>query len=113
MFWQYTSSNSKTLGTNRGVSYVGLDYGFIRTFDEAMSETDRCVWIVSSWSKHQSSSSMVSIDILRYASSEKHQREEMKKSIGHKFFFLLLDANKSQGRAIPPYNPQCTYTYFV
>lgn len=37
----------------------------LRTFEEAISETDLCVWMVSSWSKHQSSSSMVSMDILR------------------------------------------------
>lgn len=43
----------------------------LHTFDDAMSETDLCVWIVSNWSKHQSSSSIVSMDILRYASSEK------------------------------------------
>jgi len=46
------------------------------TFDEAMSETDLCVWMVSSWSKHQSSSSIVSMDILRYASSEIEYKEQ-------------------------------------
>lgn len=96
-FWLCTSSNSKTLGTNRGVSDVGLDYVVVRTLDEAMSETDRCVWIVSSWSKHQSSSSMVSIDILRYASSEKHQKGKMKKSNRHKFF-----STQTRGRATTP-----------
>lgn len=39
------------------------------TFNEAMSETLRCVWIVSNWSKHHSNSSIVSPANLRYASS--------------------------------------------
>ena len=35
----------------------------------AMSDTERCVWMVSSWSRHQSSSSSVSSDIRRKVSS--------------------------------------------
>lgn len=49
----------------------------VHTFDDAMSETDLCVWMVSNWSKHQSSSSIVSIDILRYASSEKTNKDDV------------------------------------
>lgn len=41
----------------------------ILTFNEAMSETLRCVWIVSNWSKHHSNSSIVSPANRRYASS--------------------------------------------
>ena len=36
-----------------------------------MSDTERWVWMVSSWSRHQSSSSSVSSDIRRKVSSEK------------------------------------------
>lgn len=39
------------------------------TLSDAMSETLRCVWIVSNWSKHQSNSSIVSIAKRTYCSS--------------------------------------------
>lgn len=38
-------------------------------FSDAMSLTLRCVWIVSSWSRHHSSSSMVSPASRTYCSS--------------------------------------------
>lgn len=40
-----------------------------RTFNDAISETLRCVWMVSNWSRHHSSSSMVSPAKRRYCSS--------------------------------------------
>ena len=40
--------------------YVDSKNDFMLTLLEAISETERCVCIVSSWSKHQSSSSSVS-----------------------------------------------------
>ena len=50
------------------------------TLLEAMWDTDRWVWIVSSWSRHQSSSSRVSRDIRRNVSSAK-RRDQMKTTI--------------------------------
>ena len=41
------------------------------TLEVAISDTDRCVWIVSSWSRHQSSSSSVSIESRMKFSSAK------------------------------------------
>ena len=41
----------------------------VHTLSDAMSETLRCVWIVSNWSKHQSNSSIVSIAKRTYCSS--------------------------------------------
>lgn len=43
--------------------------GDLFTFNDAISETLLCVWIVSNWSKHQSSSSIVSIAMRTYDSS--------------------------------------------
>jgi len=61
----------------------------LHTFDDAMSETDLCVWMVSNWSKHQSSSSIVSMDILRYASSEKTNKNDVILKSSDKLFLNL------------------------
>lgn len=42
------------------ISLLIVHAGQRRTLLEAISLTERCVWMVSSWSKHQSSSSSVS-----------------------------------------------------
>lgn len=44
-------------GVSRAVRFVFFPQ---KTLVEAISLTERCVWMVSSWSKHQSSSSSVS-----------------------------------------------------
>ena len=49
--------------TNFGAQLLKL------TLLEAISETDLWVWIVSSWSRHQSNSSRVSRDIRKKVSS--------------------------------------------
>ena len=52
------------------IPYIVL-YGSDFTLLDAMWETDLWVWMVSSWSRHQSSSSRVSRDIRRNVSSAK------------------------------------------
>ncbi len=61
------------LGATEFVYEVG--FPALLTLLVAMSETDLCVWIVSSWSRHQSSSSRVSMAArMKFSSGKKNRK---------------------------------------
>ena len=76
-----TITTTKTIARRLHFAYAALKIDKILTLFEAISETLLCVCIVSSWSRHQSSSSSVSIAV-RIELFEESSKVKQKATVG-------------------------------